>query len=219
MTEHHITVSRTARYFVLGPAAADAMEVWFVLHGYGQLAGRFLRHFAPLDDGTRCFVAPEGLSRFYVEAGRNDKIGASWMTREDRLAEIDDYVRYLDLLHTVVLQRRSGPCPVTVLGFSQGTATASRWLARGSVRADRLILWGGEVPPDLDLAAARDRWATTVLTLVVGSSDRFITAKVLASDEQRLSEHGIAYRVVAFEGGHDLESAVLKRVANPDIAR
>ncbi|HEY7686648.1 MAG TPA: hypothetical protein VH833_11130 [Gemmatimonadales bacterium] len=211
MTEHHLSVRRTARYFTLGPAATTAREVWVVLHGYGQLAARFLRAFAPLDDGARCIVAPEGLSRFYAETGRNDKIGASWMTREDRLAEIDDYVRYLDALYDEVM--RGAKVPVTVLGFSQGTATAARWLAQGNVRAGRLILWGGEVPPDLDLAAVRQRWEKSDVTLVVGSEDPYITPKVLARDEQRLREHGIAFRVEGFEGGHEIVREVLERVA------
>ena len=212
MTEHHLSVRRTARYFTLGPAAATAREVWIVLHGYGQLAARFLRAFAPLDDGARCIVAPEGLSRFYAESGRNDKIGASWMTREDRLAEIDDYVRYLDVLYDEVM-RGAVAVPVTVLGFSQGTATAARWLAQGSVRAGRLILWGGEVPPDLDLAAARQCWEKTDVTLVVGSQDQYITPKVLSRDEQRLREHGISFRVEGFDGGHEIVPEVLGRIA------
>ncbi len=211
MTEHHLSVRRTARYFTLGPVAATAREVWIVLHGYGQLAARFLRGFTPLDDGARCIVAPEGLSRFYAETGRNDKIGASWMTREDRLAEIDDYVRYLDALYDEVM--RGAVVPVTVLGFSQGTATAARWLAQGKVRAGRLILWGGEVPPDLDLAAARQRWEKTDVTLVVGSEDQYITPKVLSRDEQRLREHGISFRVERFDGGHEIVPDVLERVA------
>ena len=212
MTEHHLRVRRTARYFTLGPGAASAREVWIVLHGYGQLAARFLRQFAPLDDGARSIVAPEGLSRFYAEAGRNDKIGACWMTREDRLAEIEDYVRYLDALYDEVM-RDAVAAPVTVLGFSQGTATAARWLAQGNAMAGRLILWGGEVPPDLDLAAARERWEKTNVLFVVGSEDPFITPKVLARDEQRLREHGIPFRVERFGGGHEIVPAVLERVA------
>jgi len=213
MTEHHLSVRRTARFFTLGPAADTARAVWVVLHGYGQLATRFLRNFAPLDDGARCLVAPEGLSRFYAETGRNDKIGASWMTREDRLVEIDDYVRYLDALYDEVTRGAAMAERVTVLGFSQGTATASRWLAQGNARAGRLILWGGEVPPDLDLEAARDRWRKTDVTLVVGSEDSYITPKVLARDEQRLREHGILYQVERFDGGHEIVPDVLRRVA------
>ena len=213
--DHHLTTIRTARYCTLGPGAAEAREVWFVLHGYGQLAGRFLRHFEPLDDGTRHLVAPEGLSRFYIDGGggRDDKVGAAWMTREDRLTDIADYVRYLDTLYAAVLQGRGSAGGVCVLGFSQGTATAARWLSQGSARADRLILYGGEVPPDLDLAAARERWESTALTLVAGSGDPYITPKILARDEARLREHSIDYRVERFEGGHELVPEVLRRIA------
>ena len=215
MQEHHFTTSRSARYYTLGPAAAAAREVWFLLHGYGQLAGRFLGAFQSLDDGTRCLVAPEALSRFYLgeATGRHDKVGASWMTREDRLTDIADYVRYLDALHGEVLGGRGDARGVSVLGFSQGTATAARWLAQGSARADRLILYGGEVPPDLDLAAARERWGRTELILAAGSHDSYITPKILARDEERLRSHGIEYRVERFDGGHEVLPEVLQRIA------
>ncbi len=215
--EHHLSATRTARYYTFGPPAGAAREIWFVLHGYGQLAGRFLHAFEPLDDGTRCLVAPEGLSRFYLESGgggrAHDKVGASWMTREDRLTDIADYVRYLDALHTDVLRERGSPGTVCVLGFSQGTATAARWLAQGTARADRLVLYGGEVPPDLDLSAARARWERMALTLVAGSEDPYITPKVLARDEARLRDCGIAFRVERFEGGHEIRADVLQRIA------
>jgi predicted esterase len=212
VSEHHLTVPRTARYYVAG-AMDTASEVWYVLHGYGQLAERFLGVFRSVGEGARCVVAPEGLSRFYLESGRNDRVGASWMTRADRLSEIADYVRYLDTLHDAVqAQRTAGDPVVTVLGFSQGTATAARWLVAGRCRARRLILWGGEVPPDLDLAAAREAWRDTDLVLVVGSEDQFITPKVLARDEARLRDHDIAYRVISFTGGHEIVPEVLARL-------
>src|SRR6266704_6639708 len=95
LQEHHVSVTRTARYFTLGSSRGVA-EVWFACHGYGQLAGRFLEKLRVLDDGTRYLVAPEGLSRFYLsESATARRVGASWMTREDRLVEIEDYVRYL----------------------------------------------------------------------------------------------------------------------------
>jgi len=126
--EHHLSVPRSARYFTIGADPRTAREIWFVFHGYGQLAGRFLRHFVSLDDGQRAVVAAEGLSRFYLESDARDKVGASWMTREDRLAEIDDYVHYLDVVFAEVTRERPPAGGIHVLGFSQGTATASRWL-------------------------------------------------------------------------------------------
>src|SRR5262245_55556445 len=185
MEEHVIAVSRSARFFTWGAFTPGARlaEIWYVLHGYGQLASRFGRHFDRLAGPARLIVAPEGLSRFYVGdgAGRvaDRRVGASWMTREDRLAEIGDYVAYLDAVHAAVSRRAEGQRPqVTVLGFSQGTSTACRWVAQGVVRPQRLILWGGEVPPDVDLAGARERFAGVDLTLVVGRRDEFITPKI-----------------------------------------
>ena len=205
MQEHSITATRTARYFTLGaPERAD--EVWFVCHGYGQLAARFLERFRPVESPERCIVAPEGLSRFYLpEHPAERRVGASWMTKEDRLHEIEDYVRFLDAVYAQVSPPKKG---VTALGFSQGTATVCRWAALGSSRIERLILWGGEVPPDLDL----ERLRAPKLTLVYGTRDEFFTPKVVAANEARLRERRIPYELVSFEGGHAIDEETLKRL-------
>ncbi len=125
MQEHYFSTSRSARYFTLG-SLEHAGDLWFVCHGYGQLAARFLERFHPLEAEGRCIVAPEGLSRFYLtESPTERRVGASWMTREDRLHEIDDYVRYLDGMYAKLAPRQAR---VTALGFSQGTATVCRWV-------------------------------------------------------------------------------------------
>ena len=50
MQEHHLSVTRTARYFTLGSLDNNTQQVWFVLHGYGQLAQFFIRKFEILND-------------------------------------------------------------------------------------------------------------------------------------------------------------------------
>src|SRR5256714_11616751 len=122
MHEHHIGVSRTARYFTLGESLRGVAEVWFACHGYGQLAARFLEKLRALDDGRRHVVAPEGLSCFYLtESPAERRVGATWMTREDRLAEIEDYVRCLDAVSDDVFQRiHRARVAGDALGFSRG---------------------------------------------------------------------------------------------------
>ena len=217
MREHRLSVTRSARYYTLGEPGESVREVWVVLHGYGQLAGRFLPHFKPLDDGTRLIVAPEGLSRFYLtESPAERRVGATWMTKEDRLAEIEDYVRFLDAVHDDVFRSvNQARVKVVALGFSQGTATACRWAAMGAARIDRLIVWGGEVPPDLDLSRdpAAQRIRALRLSLVYGARDEFFTPKVVAATEERLREHGIPYELMPFDGGHEIDAAALKKVA------
>lgn len=203
MEEHLFSTPRAARYFTLG-SPEKASELWFVCHGYGQLASRFLERFRPIEAERRCIVAPEALSRFYLtESPTERRVGASWMTREDRLHEIDDYVRYLDGVYAKIAPRNAR---VTALGFSQGTATASRWTALGSSRIDRLIVWGGEVPPDLDLKRLR----VPSLTLVYGTRDEFFTPKIIAATESRLRKHQIPYALVPFDGGHEIDEATLR---------
>jgi len=209
MQEHFFSTPRTARYFTLG-SPQGATDVWFVCHGYGQLASRFLERFRALESERRCIVAPEGLSRFYLTENPSERrVGASWMTREDRVHEIDDYVRFLDALHAQVVP---GNARVTALGFSQGTATVCRWAAFGAARIDRLMIWGGEVPPDLDLGDARvsARLRDLRLTLVYGTKDQFFTLKIVASTESRLKEHKVDYERIPFDGGHEIDEATLR---------
>jgi predicted esterase len=212
MQEHRLPVPRTARYFTLGEPGREVTDAWFVCHGYGQLASQFLKACGALEGPRRLLVAPEGLSRFYTDH-QTGSVGASWMTREDREREIADYVRYLDAVAAAVLPRVSSSVRRSVLGFSQGAATATRWAALGRVRADRLVLWGGGVPPDLDLQAHRVRLGSAELVLVVGSRDRYLRRERVDDEHRRLTEAGLACRVITFEGGHRLDDATLRALA------
>jgi predicted esterase len=210
MQEHHLTVPCTARYLTLGTARPTIRDVWFVCHGYGQIASRFLTEFEVLDDGQRYIVAPEALSRYYTNHARRE-VGASWMTGHDRLAAIDDYVRYLDRLHDHVFQSipRSGTV-LTVVGFSQGGATAARWISLGRAVADRLVLWGELLPPDLDLEMAWGKLEDARLTFVVGKDDRYVDREQLSALEERLLDHEIPYETIEYGGGHWIDQEVLK---------
>ena len=217
--ESHIEVRRTARYYTLGGGVHSPNEVWFAIHGYGQLALHFARHFESLDNGTRLVVVPEALSRFYFgdprgRHGTDAMVGATWMTREDREREIDDHVHYLDALFTYIRgQRGRARARVTVLGFSQGVATVARWLARGRARADRIVLWGGKLPPDIFPIAAGSPLRSASITIVVGASDEYITPLVIAEQEAQLREARLAFEVRRFEGGHTLDANVLRQFA------
>jgi len=212
--EHHISVTRTARYWTSGNAE-DPEEVWFVLHGYKQLARRFLRRFEPIDNGRRLIVAPEGLSRFYVgrESGRHGQdsvVGATWMTREDREHEIRDYVGYLDRLAGEVVEELTDPPPRTVvLGFSQGVATATRWAVHGNTRASQLILWGDFTPPELDTTRAAEVLTTVDVVMVRGQEDRALSETLAMEEAARLAGASIAYRTLEYSGGHDIDQAAL----------
>ncbi len=218
--EGHLPVTRTARYWSVGGDVGQPGECWVVLHGYQQLARRFLRRFEPVAGDHRRVVAPEGLSRFYSDPrpgrhGRTSPVGASWMTREDREHEIRDYVAYLDRLWDHLRQDLPGSVRLVVLGFSQGVATACRWLTQGRARADRLVLWGDFLPPDLDLGRAAERLGGTEVVLVRGEADGVLADERLRSEEEaRISASGITLRRVTYPGGHDIDGRVLRKLAS-----
>jgi predicted esterase len=215
-TENFISVSRTARYYLLGDATGPVDEIWFVLHGFGQLARDFVQYFGVLADGPRLIVAPEGLNRYYTvgsSAPAKDRpVGATWMTREDRDHEIEDYVRYLDALHDAITTGHPRARRIAV-GFSQGGATASRWVRQGTAHLDRLILWGATVPPDLPLDRGPDTFRGARLMLVAGRTDQYITAAALDAERARLGAAGVVADVVQYDGGHSIKKAVLLEVA------
>jgi predicted esterase len=238
MWELHLEVLRTARVAVLGGHEAlrdaglperGAEEVpgstWFALHGYRQLARRFLRRFRSVAGPTRRVVAPEALSRFYLAPGdrphgASDPVGGSWMTREDREVEIRDYVRYLDR----VARRLSGPDSDgrggtrTVLGFSQGAHTAARWAVLGSVRPDRLVLWGAGFPRDVP-EAARERLEGMEVILVRGEEDNLRQREEEDREEALLGGWGIEWREIRHPGGHRIEPSVLDELARMEGRR
>ncbi|HEV8613785.1 MAG TPA: hypothetical protein VGQ73_09740 [Gemmatimonadales bacterium] len=209
---HHLLVPRTARYLTLGEIEG-ASEVWFLLHGYGMLAASFLRWFELAARPGRLLVAPEALSRAYFEEHGIRRVGASWMTKEDREVEIEDYVRYLDVLEEQVRLGSAGRPRIEVHAFSQGTATACRWVAFGHARVDRLVLWAGGVPPDLPL----DRYGAALteagLTIAVGTRDNYISQADVDREQARLAAAGLLPIVHRFDGGHRVDPALLRTFA------
>jgi predicted esterase len=208
MLERFIRVQRTARYHLLGEAAG-AKALWIVLHGYGQLARFFLTKFEGLGKDVM-IVAPEGLNRYYLDEA-HQRVGATWMTREDREHEIQDQVDYLDSL-VDLLHGEAGDLPVKVLGFSQGVATACRWSLKGRTRLDHLVLWAGGIPPEPVPEKLRAAWQHMTPDLVLGTQDEFADEKALQAQVARLTSARIPHRVHRFAGGHVLEPVLLARL-------
>ena len=220
LREASLETLRTARVWYLGGGGpGEPAEIWYLLHGYGERADRFLDRFRPLASPARLLVAPEGLSRFYLtrvgEVGHSagDRVGASWMTRLARDEEIGDYVRYLGLVARRTEEGRRGEEPVrTVLGFSQGAHTAARWVCLGGLRTAKLILWGASLPGDLPDGAAR-RLAATSLILVRGRNDRLRRPDAEEEEERWLGRAGIDWTVRTHAGGHEIVPSLLRAIA------
>ncbi len=219
ISENHLEVRRAARYFLQGELSKDITDVWFACHGYGQLASDFVTEFECIEAPHRLVVVPEALSRFYLAEpggvhGPDARIGATWMTREDRDVEIADYVSYLDDLYDAVFASiaRAGT-RITVLGFSQGGATAARWLTQGRAVADRLLLWGSLLPNDLDMSQAAPIFNRLEMSIVYGTRDKYADAAAINGYEAFLRANEVEYRLETFDGGHRMDRETLGRLA------
>jgi predicted esterase len=218
MPTHHLPVTRTARYSTLGPETGNIAELWVVLHGYAQLSARFQRDFAALDDGATLIVAPEALSRFYLETGldgrHGEHVGATWLTREDRDADLADHLGYLDGLVRHLMEGFGSWRPrLSVLGFSQGSVMAARWVALGALHPARLILWGTPLPRDLLAEQLASRLGATAVTFVAGRGDPFVPAGSIEAHAEALQGLGATARALRFEGGHAIDQSALLAAA------
>lgn len=214
MKQVDITIPKTARYFISGTISEKTKYVWFVCHGYAQLANFFLKKFESLNTEEHVIIAPEGLHRFYWE-GFGGRVVASWMTKEDRLSDINDYVYFLNEVYSSVLEQNNN-VQVNVLGFSQGAATVCRWIANGKIKVNNLILWAGVFPPDLDFKTS-STFASKMNYLVIGDEDEFIQANDIEKQVAFLQENKIEHKLVKFKGKHEIQSETLLKLVNDFI--
>lgn len=205
MQAHHLETSRTARYFTLGSIGETTREVWFLFHGYAQTADDLLKHFAGLENEYRCFVAPEGLNHFYAK-GFGGKPVATWMTSLDRENEIKDYLNYLEnLAQQIIPVGYSGT--VHALGFSQGVATATRWIHATNRKVNELILYAGEVAAELR-SPVSPKLLQTKNTYVTGTKDSLIKPEHKLEVLELM--HTLNARIVEFDGGHAVLPEVVR---------
>jgi len=207
---HHIETKKTARFFTLGKLGEQTKHVWLVLHGYGQLGEYFIRNFKIINNDENFVVAPEALSRFYLNE-TTGRIGATWMTKEDRECEIHDYLEYLDN----VINSLNVPfgCKIHVLGFSQGAATASRWTMHTEHPVNTLICWAGFFPPDMQWTSPKYMNHTLSTYLLYGTEDTYVN-----DDLKKQIQHVIATiekkpNIIIFEGKHEIVESTLHTLA------
>ena len=203
MSENKLTVRKTARYFTLGDPGAK--HLLYVLHGYGQLAFYFLHKFEVLADKDLFIVAPEGMHRFYLQ-GTSGRVGASWMTRESRQDDITDNILFLDDLHASLTASRQYSS-VSLLGFSQGGATAARWKQHSAITFNRFILWASVFPEDVPLNTEASKFNDGENHFVLGTQDEYFNAGDQEKALEYFKKQGFSNHV--YEGGHAINPELL----------
>lgn len=184
------------------------------------MANYFIKNFQLLDNNKNYVIAPEGLNKFY-KSGISNRVGATWMTSEDRLNDISDYVKYLNQLYFELLKDVEDriktkdimkKLSINILGFSQGAATVCRWISDRKVTFDRLILWAGKFPPDMDFNKNKDILQKAKIYLVYGNKDDFFKKNTLEIYLSELKKNLIFTEIIRFNGGHEITDQALKKI-------
>lgn len=199
----YLTSPKTFRYFTQGDPM-KARTLIYVLHGYGQLAEFFIRKFQFLSEDYYV-VAPEGMHRFYLE-GSSGRVGASWMTKEERTCDISDNLQFLKRLHEFIISNNNFDRTI-ILGFSQGGATASRWYYNGQLKADHLIIWASVFPPDLNIYEEISPTSAGSNAFFIGDQDEYYTSEQQA--EQLNIYHSKGFESIHYQGKHDIAPEIL----------
>lgn len=209
LREHHIKVEKTARYFLNEPKSEKIKSFWMVIHGYAQLASDFINEFDFLDDDNTLIVAPEGLSKFY---SRN-RIGASWMTKEDRSIEINDYIDYLEkVTEEIKIKFDISASRNYLLGFSQGVHTAARFFIKSKTGFDHLILCSSDFPADINFDLLNTKLKSAAMHFLCGMNDRIINPQRFSESTELLKKNNVEFNEVKFAGDHEIDSVSINKI-------
>lgn len=210
--EHHkLSIQKTAHYYTYGNLTSHTEYFLFICHGYAQRAEEVLGDFNQLDPAKYFVVAPEGLSRFYRK-GFYGEVVASWMTKDDRLDEINDYSRYLQTLYEQFVGELEHEVHIVLIGFSQGASTIMRWICARYPYYDVFVNWAGWVPEDIDYESCLDYFKSGKNYFVYGLDDPFLPQDKIQELEDFTKERNLPFRFFHFSGKHELDVLYLQKL-------
>jgi predicted esterase len=199
----HLATTISGRYLLDVPPGDGPFPLLVGFHGYGQTAEdhlEVLQRIPGADNWLCCAI--QALHSFYP---RPDKIGACWMTSQDRQRRIEENSRYVNL----VVARIGGENPVSGTlvyhGFSQGTAMACRAAISGEHPPSGVMLHGGDIPPELD-----DLQRMARVLIARGRSDPIYRRDRWDSDLSRLGNCRLTTTRCEFDGGHEVSETWLR---------
>jgi predicted esterase len=210
---HTIEARTHGRYLVRMPSAPPPWPILAGFHGYAESAGDHLSELAKIPGADEwLLVAIQALHPFY--ARREERVVASWMTREDREHAIADNLDYVGRVLARVRQDHQTRPTLVFAGFSQGGAMAYR--AAATYRADGLIILAADAPPDV---IAERRVPLPPVLIGRGVRDEWYTEAKQVTDVAALAGIGVSVDACVFDAAHEwtdefrtAAAAMLRRV-------
>ncbi len=197
-------------YSTLNKFTSKTKNVWVVFHGIGYLSRYFLKYFKELDPEENYIIAPQAQSKYYL----NDEyrhVGASWLTKENTEADIENLLGYLEAVYTAeALQNAPN---LILMGYSQGVSVATRWVARNKIECSQLILCSGGLPVELETEDF-EFLTNTKVTMIYGTKDEFLNEERLKKEHAKAKGlFGEKLEIISFEGGHEVNVELISKFA------
>ncbi|WP_420379244.1 alpha/beta hydrolase [Gilvibacter sp.] len=198
-------------YETLNNKSENSLNHWFAFHGMGYLSRYFLKYFKGMEPQSNYIVAPQAPSKYYQ--GPDFKhVGASWLTREDTIAETQNVLNYID---AVFAAEALDPPRLILMGYSQGVSIVCRWMASRKIQPKMLVLHSGGIPVELKPEDFAYLDPDTPVYYIYGDKDQYITPEKLLDQKQRgESLFDNRLRIRTFEGTHEVHTGILNDLAN-----
>lgn len=210
ISEKNVSYQTTKTYSTLNEFTEKTKNVWMVFHGMGYLSKYFINYFSELNAGENYIIAPQAPSKYYQDKAFKH-VGASWLTRENTLMEVENVLAFIDAIAEKEI--KNSHANLIVLGYSQGVSIAARWVARRKIQCQKLILHSGAIPNELKPEDFSFLDKTTTVDYIYGNKDPYIT-------EARKTEGNLKgsklfqnrLKVTVFDGVHEVNRNFILRI-------
>lgn len=208
-TEKKVSYQISNSYSSLNTFTSNTKNVWVVLHGIGYLSRYFLKYFKDLDPDENYIIAPQAQSKYYLNNGYKH-VGASWLTKENTEAEIENVLEYLEAVYTAEALQNAPQ--LILLGYSQGVSVATRWVARNKIECSHLVLCSGGLP--VELQKEDFEFLTNLkVSLVYGTKDEYLNEDRMAKEHVKAKDlFGEKLNIIPFEGGHEMNAKIISEL-------
>ena len=206
--EKEISYNTTNSYSTLNTLSEKTKNVWFVCHGMSYLSRYFLKYFKELNPDENYIIAPQAQSKYYIQPAFKH-VGASWLTKENTIAETENVMRYFD----AVLEAEQIPKDINIIvgGYSQGVSVVLRYVAKRQLKCHKLVLMSGGIPKELKTEDFE--FLNSEVKHIFGTDDEYLNDERLIYETNRAVElFGNTVDIIRFEGNHIVNVELINKL-------
>ena len=145
------------------------------------------------------------LNPFFLQGSTNEKFLVQDIINEQlKIYGIEIYYLPRKIFKTdnIIKEIGHNNFELNILGFSQGGATACRWVFSSKIEVKNLILWAGDIPKDTLIENNKSKWSSINTHLVMGQQDPLINDKMKAKFLNLVKEYKLDYKLTMYDGDH-----------------